>query len=184
MIFFNYRSALFVAAALLLGGCASLFPESCEQFEEHRKQTNYATDYTFESSKVDGDTKTLGKNDLAVAPHYQMTLGSDSVSPCTHVKIKKELVLVRRDNPNLIFEETREFFAADGTRIAVKNEVLTGQLDKSGRYAATVPLPIPKNAPPGKYRLTSTLTLKTKGSTKSSVLARTAAVFQVTAGKK
>ena len=178
------RPALLVATALLLGGCASLFPESCEQFEEHRKQTNYATDYTFERSKVDSDAKVLGKNDLAAAPRYEMTLDRDSVAPCTHVKMKKQLVLVRRENPNLIFEETREFFAADGARIAVKSEVLTRQLDKSGRYAATVPLPIPKNAPPGKYRLTSTLTLKTKGSAKSSVIARTAAVFQVTAGKK
>ncbi len=178
------RCALLAVIAIVLSGCASLFPESCEQFEERRKTTNYATEYSFESSKLNDDARALGKNELAVVPRYQMTLTSDSIPPCSHVKIKKELVLVRRDNVDVVFEEKREFFAEDGTRIAVKSEVLTKQLDKSGRYAAVVPLPIPTNAPPGKYRLTSTLTLKTKNNAKALVLGHSTAVFQVTAAKK
>jgi hypothetical protein len=176
----RFRLAVLIGLTLVVQGCASLRQESCEQFEERRKQTNYATQYTFEGTKVSAEAKPLGKNDLAVAPRYEMTLDNDHPRPCSHVKLRKELTLMRRDNADLIFEETREFFTNDGKRIAEKKEVLTGQLDRSGRYSAFVPLPIPKNAPAGKYRVVSTLVLKTKGSTKTQLLGRTAAVLEVT----
>lgn len=175
-----HRSALLVSGAVLFTSCATLFPESCEQFEERRKQTNYATEYRLESSvNRTADVKALGKGELAAARAYKLRLDTERPRPCSHLKIQKEFILVRRDNLGLTFEETREFFAENGTRIAVKNEVLTDQLRQSGRYIASVPLPIPKNSPPGKYRLTSTLTLKMKGSTKAITLAKAAATFQV-----
>ena len=179
-----YRPALLVGIAVLLTSCATLFPESCEQFEERRKQTNYATEYRLDSSSNQtADVKALGKGELAAARTYRLRLDTERARPCSHVKIQKELVLVRRDNLGMTFEETREFFAENGTRIAVKNEVLTDQLRQSGRYLASVPLPIPKTSPPGKYRLTSTLTLKIKGSTKTVTLAKATASFQVTPAK-
>jgi hypothetical protein len=177
------RSALLALFALLSSGCAALVPETCEQFEERRKQTNYATEYAFEGTNVSSNSRALAKNELAAAPLYQMKLDTDNTRPCSHVKIRKEIALIRRDNTDLIFEETREFFTENGTRIAQKKEVLTGQLNKSGHYSAVVPLPIPRNAPPGKYRLTSTLMLRTRNDPKPKMLARTTASFQVTAAK-
>ncbi len=175
-----YRPALFVGVTILLTGCATLFPESCEQFEERRKQSNYATEYRLDGgNNQTADVKSLGKGEMAAARTYQLRLDTERARPCSHVKIQKELVLIRRDNPSVILEETREFFAENGARIAVKSEVLTDQLRQSGRYTASVPLPIPKTAPAGKYRLTSTLTLKMKGSTKVVTLAKAAASFQV-----
>jgi hypothetical protein len=176
------RHAALGAIAMLLSGCATLFPETCEQFEENRKTANYNTEYKFENARLD-NAKPLGRNEMATAPRYQMRLDSENVRPCSHAKIKKQLTLVRRDNADLIFEETREFFTAGGKRIAQRTETLT-TLDKSGRYTATVPLPIPKNAPAGKYHLTSILTVKTKHNPKPIVLARSTATFTVTAPKK
>ncbi len=175
----SYRYALIAAVTTLLNGCATFFPESCEQFEERRKKTNYATEYHRDSKKEIADLKPLGKGEMAVVLNYQMRLDTERARPCSHVSIQKELTLVRRSNSGIIIEETREFFAEDGTRIAVKNEVLTTQLNQTGRYTASVPLPIPKSAPAGKYRLTSTLTLKTKGATKATTLAKTAVNFEV-----
>jgi hypothetical protein len=181
------RPILFAGIAVFLSGCTTIsdmFADSCEQFEQRRKQTNYATDYQLESAKLPANVKPLAKNDMAAARSYQLSLNTERPRPCSYVKINKELVLVRRDNPGVIFEETREFFAADGTRIAVKTETLTEQLRQSGRYAASVPLPIPKNTPSGKYRLVSTLTLKFRGAAKPVALATAAASFEVMASKK
>ncbi len=184
--FRTYQPALLAAISMLIAGCASLFPESCEQFDESRKTTNYATEYRLENRKMTGDIKPLGKGEVANVLGYTMQLDTERARPCSHLKINKEITLLRRDSPGIVFEETREFFAQDGTRIAVKNEVLTEQLKKSGRYASSVPLPIPKNAPPGKYRLTSTLTLKqkVKGVVKTVTLAKAATSFEVVEPKK
>ncbi len=178
------RYTLLLSLAIAAGGCAMLSPETCEQFDARRKQINYATEYRIENKGVPPDIQSLGKHEQAAARTYQLHLDGDRVRPCTHLKINKELVLIRRDNPKLILEETREFFADNGKRIAVKNEVLTDQLIQNGRYTASIQLPIPKEAPPGKYRIVSTLTLKLKGSNKATPLAKSSVSFEVTAPKK
>jgi hypothetical protein len=62
----------------------------------------------------------------------------------------------------------------------LKHENLTSQLRQSGRYRASVPLPIPKTAPAGAYYLVSTLTLKTKDAA-DQVIAKTMVSFEVIA---
>jgi hypothetical protein len=165
-----------LAAALALGGCVTLPRESCEQFESARKSTNYATEYNRDARQA---LKPL-RAGTAMAVDYRLQLDRARVAPCSHVMIRKELTLLRRDEAGAVLEETREFFAEDGTRIAVKQENLTGQLRESGRYTASVPLPIPKKAPSGAYYLVSTLTLKPKTGA-AQVLAKTAASFEVVA---
>jgi len=168
--------AALIAAALLLGGCASLVPQSCEQFESARKKADYATEYRRnEKEKV----APLRKGPVAMATQYQLRLDTERVRPCSYVTIHKTLALARRDDAGAVLEETREFFAEDGSRIAVKQENLTSQLKQGGHYNASVQLPIPKNAPAGAYHLISTLTLKIRG--ESHVLAKTGASFEVIA---
>lgn len=171
---------MLAALALVLGGCASLAPQSCEQFDAARKTVDYATGYRHEEKQM---IAPLRKGPVAMALAYELKLDSTRVRPCSHVIIHKSLTLARRDDAAAVLEETREFFAEDGTRIAVKQENLTNQLRRSGRYTASVPLPIPKRAPAGAYHLVSTLTLKRKGSA-DQVLAKTAASFEVTASDR
>jgi len=170
-----HRLTLLVLA-LTLGGCATLARESCEQFDAARKSTNYATEYNRDTAHA---LKPL-RAGVAMAVDYRLQLDRARVAPCSHVTIRKELTLLRRDEAGAVLEETREFFAEDGTRIAVKQENLTNQLRHSGRYTAAVPLPIPKNAPAGAYHLVSTLTLKPKTGA-AQVLAKTGVSFDVIA---
>jgi len=176
-----YRLTVLAAMTALLAACATLVPERCEQFETGRNETNTNTRYTIEAAALGDYSRTLGNEDMAIVPRYRLKLDTASAQPCSHINIRKELVLLRRDNPDLVFEESREFFAEDGTRIAVKNEALTAQLGRSGRYAAVVPLPIPRNAPLGKYRIASTLTIRTRDNKRTQTLARSQVMFRVVA---
>ena len=176
---FKRLSVAIASVVVLLSGCTTFGPPpSCEQFDAQSKKTNYATQYNLKGN----DTTSLQKNELAKTATYEITLDSEKVWPCSHVAIKKDLTLARSDNKNLIFEETREFFAANGARIVAKNETLTEQLKKSGRYQATILLPIPKGAPPGKYRIVSTLNVKTPGKA-ATVIGKSSATFEVLAVK-
>jgi hypothetical protein len=171
---------LLAALALLLGGCAVVpRPQSCEQFDDARKQTDYTTGYRRDDKEA---VKPLLKGAAAMVLQYRLRLDPERTSPCSHVTIHKELLLARRTDAAVVLEETREFFAEDGARIAVKQENLSNQLRQSGRYRASVPLPIPKGAPAGAYHLVSTLTLKNKNETV--VLAKTAVSFNVVVATK
>jgi hypothetical protein len=181
-----YSSGILLAVALLGSGCATLFPPDCAKFEEARKQTDYATQYQFsesKSKKLEKDFKPLAKNASAAAPLYRLEPGDKKVRTCTHLGLRKELYLQRRPNTGLVLEETREFYSENGTLIASKTENLGNQLDRSGYYSATVPLPIPESAPVGKYRIVSRLLLKSKDGKQKTLLARTSTNFDVIARK-
>ena len=77
------------------------------------------------------------------------------------------------------FEEIREFYAGDGTLIATKREIMSKQLSASGYYVATVPLPIPRLAPMGKYTVVSKLMVRTAGDRQGTLLAKASAGFRV-----
>jgi hypothetical protein len=168
-----------LAGAVLLGGCAALRqPSSCDQFEVKRKQTNYATEYKRDTK---ASVKSLAKGQ-AIIVEYDVRTDTSSARPCTHVTIYKDLMLARRVDIAFTIEEAWEFFAEDGTRITSKQENLTNQLRLSGRYTASVPLPIPRGAPPGKYYLVSTLTAKSRTGTET--LAKTSTTFDVLSPSK
>jgi len=165
-----------VLLAALLGGCAAIRQQqaqNCDQFDAKRKQTNYATEYRFGSN---AGVKPLSRGQ-AIAVEYELSVDTQRARPCTHVTIKKELTLARRADIAFTIEESWEFYTEDGTRITVKQENLTNQLKQSGRYTASVPLPIPRGAPPGKYYLVSTLIAKSKAGAET--LAKTSTSFDV-----
>lgn len=167
------RLTALIAIAILLGACALPQPAACDQFNAKRKQTNYATEYRHDAN---AGVKPLKKGQ-AIAVEYSLQVDTLRARPCSHVTIYKELTLARRADIAFTIEEAWEFYAEDGTRITAKRENLTNQLRQSGRYTASVPLPIPRNAPPGKYYLVSTLSAKSRAG--STTLAKTSTGFDV-----
>ncbi len=186
-------------ALALLSGCASAPPaptaatapkagtaeppSACAAFEASRKTTRYTTVYRLAASDSDSaarNFKPLPAGENARARHYTLRFDRDEVSPCNHLLMRKELYLQRIPKTALGFQETREFFAGDGTLIAVKNETLDNQLPATGYYVATVPLPIPANAPAGNYRVVTKLVMQNTNG-KAQLLATTSANFVVTA---
>lgn len=161
-------------------------PSACAEFAEQRKTLRYATTYRIapaESESAARNFRPLPAGEAARARHYTLRFDRDDIAPCHHLMMRKELYLQRAAKSPLRFQETREFYSGDGTLIAVKNEVLENQLGASGYYLASVPLPIPQNAPAGKYRVVSKLILQGPDG-KAQLLATTSANFQVTAAKR
>ena len=177
-------SLLLFAAILLLSGCAGLRETSCEQFREVRQETDYTTQYRLLEPDTDNAArrfKPLPKGAVAVVRQYKMEVSAPEIKPCNHLKIQKEIYLLRKNDKNLILEEIREFYTADGVLIATKSEFVEDQMRTSGYYAGSTPLPIPEKAPPGKYRIVSKLVMKRKNTSRTTILARVSANFQVIA---
>ncbi|MDH3309301.1 MAG: hypothetical protein OEM48_02995 [Gammaproteobacteria bacterium] len=174
--------SLFLAAILLLSGCAGIRETSCEQFKELRQEIDYTTQYRLlESDTVARRFKPLPKGAVAVVRQYKMDVNTPEIKPCNHLKIQKEIYLLRKNDKNLVLEEIREFYTDDGILIATKSEFVGDQMLTSGYYAGSTPLPIPEKAPPGKYRIVSKLVMKRKNTTRVTVLARASASFKVIA---
>ena len=176
-----FLSVIF-GSVVLTSGCVSITGETCAQFEERIKELEYATQYRNADADFDLTThhfKALPRNTSAVAPLYKLQLGTNTISPCNHLAIHKELYLQRSAKSGAEFEEIREFYSGDGTLIASKRETLSKQLNVSGYYVATVPLPIPKLAPMGKYLIVSKLVLRTTKNRQGTVLAKASAGFLV-----
>jgi hypothetical protein len=177
----RHRLLIVVIATMLSGGCSTFAPSSdCKQFDEQRKQARYSTEYRFKHGE---ESKPFGHQEFAVVALYQIKISPQHARHCSHITIDKELALVRRDHADIVLEETREIFSSTGARIATKTEVLSQQLRKSGRYIASIPLPIPRNAPAGKYNVVSRLTVR-MGNGKPVMIARADADFEVAASKK
>ncbi|HEY5682087.1 MAG TPA: hypothetical protein VIR61_00235 [Sulfuricaulis sp.] len=177
-------SALVFAAILLLSGCAGLRETSCEQFKELQQEMDYTSQYRLLESDTDAAArrfKPLPKGALAVVRQYKMDVNIAEIKPCNHLKIQKEIYLLRKNDKNLVLEEIREFYTADNILIASKSELIGDQMRTSGYYAGSTPLPIPEKAPPGKYRIVSKLVMKRKNTSRTTVLARASASFEVIA---
>lgn len=171
-----------IGCVLLASGCASLTQETCTRFEERTKEVDYATQYRNSDTDLEASIrrfKPLPKNTSAVARLYTLRLDTTTISPCHHVVLHKELYLLRVARQGVEFEEIREFYAGDGTLIATKRETMSKQLSASGYYVATVPLPIPRLAPMGKYLVVSKLVVRTAENRQGTLLAKASAGFQV-----
>jgi hypothetical protein len=161
-------------------------PSACAEFAEQRKIMRYGTNYRLaaaESASAAQNFKPLPAGEAARARHYTLRFDRDDVAACNHLVIRKELYLQRTPRSGLRFQETREFYSGDGTLVAVKHEALDNQLPATGYYLASVPLPIPQNAPTGNYRVVSKLLLQGSDG-KAQLLATTSASFQVTTTKR
>ena len=173
---------ILIGLSLTVSGCATIREESCEQFEANRKDTDYGTQYQF--SESDSETaarnfKPLPRGANAVVRLYRIHLDPPKVRPCRHLTIRKEIYLQQSARLNRTLEEVREIYTSDGTLIATKTESVGDRLRTSGYYTGEKLLPIPENAPLGKYRIVSKLVLKTKKNSQAIVLTKTSASFQV-----
>jgi hypothetical protein len=178
----QYVQVILVGLSLIASGCATIREETCEQFEESRKDTDYSTQYQF--SESDSETaarnfKPLPSGANAAVRLYRIHLDSPKVKPCRHLTIRKEIYLQQSARLNRTLEEVREIYTSDGTLIATKTESIGDRLRTSGYYTGDTKLPIPESAPLGKYRIVSKLVLKTNKKSKAIVLAKTSASFQV-----
>lgn len=176
------RQRLFCAfaAAVLLSGCATWAPDKCEQFERARRSTDYDTAYVYSRTETQRADQTLARRPLrgdAVARWYTLRLNRSTAHPCEHLYLIKDLYL-QRSPEAMTIEEEREFYTAQGQLIATKRENVTGQLPKTGYYTASVPLPIPRGAPAGTYRVVSRL-IATPRKGGARTLATTTAAFRV-----
>ena len=180
-----------MSLALLLSACAGfealdLFGDECSRYESRTKSTRYNTSYKLVSVPADAKTdlrikpsRPLPKGILAQVPVYKMAFDGDKIQPCSDLSIRKEIVLQRGDQPDLIFKEIREFYAQDGTLITTNAEDISDQISANGTYQTVTPLPVPRSAPPGKYRIVSRLTVEIKTGKKAQQLAKVEGIFYV-----
>jgi len=180
--------AIAVGAALALAGCAVLdrFGDECSRYESRTKSARYNTLYKPAPKPADAKAdprakpeRPLPKGVVAQVTVYKMAFDGDKIKPCSDLSIRKEIVLQRTAQPDLVLREIREFYARDGTLIATNAEDISEQLAASGVYQAVTPLPIPRSAPPGKYRIVSRLMVETKTMKKPIQLAKVEGVFHV-----
>ncbi len=177
------RLALTIGAFLLATGCALIQPEDiCTQHERKTRENRITTQYTLQppgTNRPKTALRPLPRNLSAQVSLYKMSFDANRVQTCTDLSIRKELILQRLDKVALVFKEVREFFGPDGTLIATNTEDLTAQFQTSGHYQAVTPLPIPRSAPPGRYRIVSKFTLETHDARKPVLLARVDGSFHI-----
>ena len=174
----HLRRAFFLTICLsLLSGCAGLSEYACKLQESRAQSADLATHYRY-TAPVEGNGK-LSRGTSVKVMYYMVSFNVGRIEPCTSLSIIKEITLLRASDNSIQIRETREFYAEDGTLITSLTEDLTRQLDRSGQYTAVTPLPIPRAAPPGKYRILSRMTLEHKGDRRSQLLSTTEASFNI-----
>ncbi len=175
-------AATLAAVFSALGGCVTLYEGDCARFEQAHRQRDDKTHYHYEARATGArllELPPLPAGRRAAAPLYTLALDRRETRPCSHLVMKKTLFLHRTAGQDLVFVEVREFYAADsGVRITENSENLTEQFRTSMYYTAEVPLPIPAQAPPGRYRIVSKLLLR-QGRRQHVLLAEASAEFRV-----
>jgi hypothetical protein len=177
------RAAL-AGLCLLTSACATFNQQTCAQFEERRKETDYSTQYRFSDSDSEtaaSNFKPLPRHRSAAVRLYKMQVDTPTIKTCNHLMIHKEIYVQRVADKRLVLQEVRDIYSGDGKLIATKTQSIGDQLRTTGYYTGNTPLPIPENAPPGKYRIVGKLVLKRKIKSPGVVLARATASFEVVA---
>lgn len=172
-------SAGALLGAALLGGCATVPVNDCERFERIRSRTDYDTRYAYSEADTRRAAESLTRAPRKggpVAAWYTLRTNRAEIGTCDHLYLIKDLYLHGTGAATL--EEERRFYTAKGQLIATKREDVTRQLRRAGLYTASVPLPIPPNAPAGQYRVVTRLIVKT-GDGAERVLAEANAAFRV-----
>lgn len=176
------RSALCVIVlTALLGGCASMDQFSCDMHEKQTRGSKPVTAYTLIDPKSDQTAlRPLPAGSIAQVPTYKIRFMPGFTKPCTTLTLHKDVVIQRSDEANVMLNEIREFYAEDGTLIATSTQDISEQVKKSGTYTATTLLPIPKSAPPGKYKIVSKLLFERRGDRRAPVpIARAEGFFYI-----
>lgn len=157
-------SLLVLLLSGLLGSCASIQDFSCDMHESQSRGVKPFTTYTLIATpKGSREPEILPAGSVTQAPVYKISFKPGFTKPCTTLILHKEVTIRRSGEPGLVMNEIREFYAENGTLITTATQDISDQVKKSGRYIATTPLPIPKTAPPGKYKIVSRLMYERHG---------------------
>ena len=152
------RSLPLLTALALLAGCAGTSDSACERHEERTRGTKPQTTYKLIAPKSgEAAVRTLPPGNVALAPTYRIQFKPPYSEQCRTITLYKDVVIQRSNDRDVEFSEVREFYAEDGTLITSYTQDITAQVPRSGKYVATTPLPIPKNAPPGRYKIVNKL---------------------------
>lgn len=164
------RSLTVATVLLLLGGCAGLEERACDQREIENKGVKPVTTYRLTRLPPgQAEPRNLPAGSVPLVSTYRLTIKPGFTKPCSAAVLHKDVVIQRGPGDDLTLNEIREFYAEDGTLITSNAQDVTAQIKQSGNYVATTPLPIPKKAPPGKYRIVSRLMYERHGSGRPSI---------------
>lgn len=157
--------SIILVALLLLAGCAGLEERACEQREIENRNVKPITTYRLAAPPPgQAQPRNLPAGSVPLVSTYKLSFRPGFTKPCSGTVLYKDVVIQRGPGDDLVLNEIREFYAEDGTLITSNSQDVTAQIKQSGYYAATTPLPIPKKAPPGKYRIVSRLMYERHGS--------------------
>lgn len=175
------QTVLITALMTLLHGCASVDDFGCDVHEQKAQTTKSITTYRPAPARPNAaPVYSLPAGSVPQVTTYKLSFRPGFTKPCTTVTLLKDVVIQRSDETQVVLNEIREFYAEDGTLITSATQDVTAQVTKSGSYTATTPLPIPKIAPPGKYKIISKLMFERRGEKKPpSLVARAEGYFYI-----
>ena len=171
--FLDFRYAAYTGYLLLLlplglvafsSAQASL---ACKFYSWRNQELRYHTTYRYTEAETHAAQSRYPplpvKGVYAIARLYAIEPDAPEARPCSNLSIEKRLFLQRRDDPEFVLREISEFYAEDGTLITTNSQVVTEQMPRTGYYMAHDLLPIPEDAPPGRYHLVTKLILTKEG---------------------
>jgi len=174
------RISLVLILLAPLAGCVTTEEISCDMHESRTKQLKPLTTYQLlRPSPGQTVPRTLAHGSLPQAPTYAMRFEPGFTKPCTTITLHKDVVVLKSNDKDTVLSETREFYAEDGTLITTTTQNISDQVLYSGRYHATTPLPIPRNAPPGKYKIVSKLQAERRSDRRTTPVARAEGFFYI-----
>jgi len=155
---------------LLLGGCARLREASCVRHEEAMRNTKPVTSYRLvETPAGKAALRSLPAGSTPQVSRYTLRFKPGYTQACASITLYKDVTIQRSLSGDVILNEIREFYAEDGTLITSNTQDVTAQVRTSGYYLASTPLPIPRAAPHGKYKIVSKLLYERRGSNRPAV---------------
>lgn len=147
------RAAIAVALTALIAGC-NLPPERASTDCDAQRVEPIA--YQRQATGFLRLGK-LPRGARVVVRDYRLSVERSTVVPCSQLRLRKEVALVRSAHRGLVLKEVREFYAEDGTLIVRSVEDVSRQLAATGAYGGSLYLPIPPQAPAGIYRVVNKL---------------------------
>ncbi|GMQ90255.1 MAG: hypothetical protein BMS9Abin10_0610 [Gammaproteobacteria bacterium] len=171
------------AFALLAHGRFAEASLQCKLYQWRNEKAHYETTYRYSAEQTKAARETYAplpkKGVYAIVRLYEIAPEATTTKPCKNLALTKRLFLQRIDDPTFVFREVIKFYADDGTLVATNIQDISEQLSRTGYYMAANPLPIPEDAPPGRYQLVSELVLTKKGRSRTFLLATARTEYEI-----